>query len=145
MCGILGLVSKDPIDRGHAHAALDLIAHRGPDGDNAWHDSADNVWFGHRRLSIIDLSHAGDQPMHSADGRFVLYEDDGDTFDYRKGRYRLTEFRWDDAARRLSVAPLAGPSDPLPPEPRRYTVRVAGGDGAKTLHHDGRTAVSLTI
>ena len=49
MCGILGLVSKDPIDRGRAHAALDLIAHRGPDGDNSWHDSADNIWYGHRR------------------------------------------------------------------------------------------------
>lgn len=88
----------------------------------------------------------GELLLHpGADGRFVLYEDDGDTFDYRKGRYRLTEFRWNDGARRLSVAPLAGPSDPLPPEPRRYTVRVAGRDGAKTLHHDGRTAASLTI
>ena len=79
------------------------------------------------------------------DGRFVLYEDDGDTFDYRKGRYRLTEFRWDDAARRLSIALLAGPSDPLPPEPRRYIVRVAGRDSVETLRYDGRTAASLTI
>jgi asparagine synthase (glutamine-hydrolysing) len=88
MCGILGLVSKDPIDRGRAHAALDLIAHRGPDGDNSWHDSADHVWFGHRRLSIIDLSHAGDQPMHSLDGRFVLIFN-GEIYNYVELRNEL--------------------------------------------------------
>jgi len=88
MCGILGLVSKDPIDRERAHAALDLIAHRGPDGDNSWHDSADHVWFGHRRLSIIDLSHAGDQPMHSADGRFVLIFN-GEIYNYVELRNEL--------------------------------------------------------
>jgi asparagine synthase (glutamine-hydrolysing) len=88
MCGILGLVSKEPIDRERAHAALDLIAHRGPDGDSSWHDSADNIWLGHRRLSIIDLSHAGDQPMHSADGRYVLIFN-GEIYNYVELRNEL--------------------------------------------------------
>lgn len=80
-----------------------------------------------------------------ADGRFVLYEDDGETFDHRRGRFRLTEFRWDDTARRLSVVPLAGPADPLPSAPRAYAVRVAGSDATATLRHDGRGTASLTI
>ena len=53
-------------------AALDLLAHRGPDGEGEWQDADSGVWLGHRRLSIIDLSHAGDQPMLSPDGRFAL-------------------------------------------------------------------------
>ena len=80
-----------------------------------------------------------------ADGRFVLYEDDGDSFDYRRGHYRLTEFTWDDAARRLSVAPLAGPAAPLTPVARRYTVRVVGSDSVHMVHHDGRGTATLTI
>jgi asparagine synthase (glutamine-hydrolysing) len=42
----------------------DIIAHRGPDGDGQWISADGQVGFGHRRLSIIDLSHEADQPMH---------------------------------------------------------------------------------
>ncbi len=42
----------------------DALAHRGPDGEGCWQNEAGNVLFGHRRLSIIDLSDAGHQPMH---------------------------------------------------------------------------------
>ena len=45
------------------------IAHRGPDDVGLWVDSQAKVAFGHRRLSIIDLTNAGQQPMISADGR----------------------------------------------------------------------------
>jgi asparagine synthase (glutamine-hydrolysing) len=72
MCGILGVVAKRPIEVARYRAALDLLAHRGPDGEGEWHDAAAGIWLGHRRLSIIDLSHAGDQPMLSPDGRFAL-------------------------------------------------------------------------
>jgi len=72
MCGILGVVAKRPIEVARYRAALDLLAHRGPDGEGEWHDPAAGIWLGHRRLSIIDLSHAGDQPMLSPDGRFAL-------------------------------------------------------------------------
>ena len=80
-----------------------------------------------------------------ADGRFALYEDDGDSFDYRRGRYRLTELRWDDAARTLTVAPAAGPSDPLPPVSRAFRVRVAGRPGTVALAYDGRTAATVRL
>ena len=72
MCGILGVVAKRPIEVARCRAALDSLAHRGPDGEGEWHDADAGIWLGHRRLSIIDLSHAGDQPMLSPDGRFAL-------------------------------------------------------------------------
>ena len=49
---------------------LDAVRHRGPDDEGVWTD--EGAWFGHRRLSIIDLSPAGHQPMISACGRWVM-------------------------------------------------------------------------
>ncbi|MBK8174912.1 MAG: asparagine synthase (glutamine-hydrolyzing) [Rhodospirillales bacterium] len=84
MCGIAGFLSDgargtaggagDADARFHrAVAAMtDAIAHRGPDDSGAWVDAAAGIALGHRRLSILDLSAAGHQPMLSADGRFVL-------------------------------------------------------------------------
>ena len=83
-----------------------------------------------------------------ADGRFLLYEDDGETFDYRRGRYRLIELRWEGARRRLTVAPATGrsaPSDPLPPVPRRFDVRIAGRHRHAELRYDGRHPTALTL
>ena len=60
MCGIAGIIgSQASVDT--VSAMTNLLRHRGPDGDGTW--SAPGVVLGHRRLSIIDLSHAGDQPM----------------------------------------------------------------------------------
>ena len=74
MCGIAGRFAA-----GSADARLDTVAamtatlhHRGPDGGDVWCDDAAGIGLGHRRLSIIDLSEAGHQPMHSSCGRFVL-------------------------------------------------------------------------
>lgn len=83
-----------------------------------------------------------------ADGQFQLYEDDGETFDYRRGRYRLTELRWNDAKRMLTVRPLTGPSaptDPLPPLPCRFNVVVAGGHRHAELSYDGQHAATVTL
>jgi asparagine synthase (glutamine-hydrolysing) len=72
MCGIAGIFHQS----GEAASSVilkrmtDSIAHRGPDGEGQWVDGP--VGLGHRRLSIIDLTPAGHQPMMSADGRFVL-------------------------------------------------------------------------
>jgi asparagine synthase (glutamine-hydrolysing) len=70
MCGIAGRFnfrSGAPVDVGVIDGMCDLIAHRGPDGHGSW--SAGAIGLGHRRLSIIDLSPAGRQPMkaHDAD------------------------------------------------------------------------------
>ena len=48
------------------------LRHRGPDDGGVWLDPQAGLAFGHRRLSIVDLSPLGHQPMHSADGRFVI-------------------------------------------------------------------------
>lgn len=75
MCGIAGLIARDgaTADLPTAmRAATNAIAHRGPDDHGAWIDEGARVAIGHRRLSIIDLSSAGHQPMQSADARYVL-------------------------------------------------------------------------
>jgi len=76
MCGIAGFVTapcspaEDAADR--ARTMVEAIVHRGPDDSGVWQDADICVAFAHRRLSILDLSPAGHQPMHSPCGRFVL-------------------------------------------------------------------------
>lgn len=66
---------------------LDSLAHRGPDAAGEWR--ADGVYMGHRRLSIIDLT-TGDQPMASADGRYVVVFN-GEIYNFRELRRRLID------------------------------------------------------
>ena len=73
MCGILGRVSlSEKIDAGSMKRALDLMIHRGPDAAGIWMSPSEKIWFGHRRLSILDLSELGTQPMVSFDGKLVI-------------------------------------------------------------------------
>jgi asparagine synthase (glutamine-hydrolysing) len=74
MCGIAGWFLKQGVTRHDAQlvAMADAIEHRGPDDRGYFHDRERGVAFAHNRLSIIDLSPAGHQPMASEDGRFVL-------------------------------------------------------------------------
>lgn len=58
------------------------LSHRGPDGEGAWVDEQTGVAFGHRRLSIIDLSDNGRQPMLSSSGRYVITFN-GEIYNYR--------------------------------------------------------------
>lgn len=74
MCGIAGVivgpgkhVNREVLERMTAQ-----LAHRGPDGSGIWISADGRVGLGHRRLSIIDLSSAGAQPMQSASGRYVV-------------------------------------------------------------------------
>src|ERR1700760_3218271 len=78
MCGIAGFVA-DPAQRQSfdqiatiARAMEFSLAHRRPDDHDVWLDADAGVALVHRRLSIVDLSSAGHQPMHSADGRYVV-------------------------------------------------------------------------
>ncbi|HQU97428.1 MAG TPA: asparagine synthase (glutamine-hydrolyzing) [Nitrosomonas sp.] len=75
MCGIAGTLggSLSPNDFGKIlEQAGNTIAHRGPDDMGIWFDKETAIGFVHRRLSIIDLSPAGHQPMLSVTGRFVI-------------------------------------------------------------------------
>ena len=68
MCGIFGCVGY--IAERHAEACLDTLRHRGPDGHGLWHTS--ELTLGHRRLSILDLSETGTQPMSYAEDRYWI-------------------------------------------------------------------------
>ncbi len=75
MCGIAGVLSASFLPNGIEEIlkqAGSAIAHRGPDDVGVWVDKDASIGFVHRRLSIIDLSPAGHQPMISATGRFVI-------------------------------------------------------------------------
>lgn len=86
MCGIAGGVAPDDsalvADVEQMSAAL---SHRGPDDDGCWVDANAGVVLAHRRLSIIDLSQAGHQPMVSADERWVLVLN-GEIYDFLERR-----------------------------------------------------------
>ncbi len=81
MCGIVGIINLDgaPISAATVQAMTDAIAHRGPDGEGIYIDGC--VALGHRRLAIIDLSHAGDQPMSNEDASVVITYN-GEVYNY---------------------------------------------------------------
>ncbi len=76
MCGLTGFWQSGGCSAERATATLDrmatTIAHRGPDDSGLWLDADAGIGLAHRRLSILDLSPAGHQPMPSASGRYVL-------------------------------------------------------------------------
>ncbi|MDB5203113.1 MAG: hypothetical protein JWQ27_2522 [Ferruginibacter sp.] len=82
MCGISGIIAKDTssVTTMRLQGMTDCIAHRGPDGDGHWINNEGNVGLGHRRLSIIDLSHGADQPMHYQDRYTIVFN--GEIYNY---------------------------------------------------------------
>ncbi len=82
MCGIAGIIAKNitSITRTKIKEMTDVIAHRGPDGEGQWVSSNGQVGLGHRRLSIIDLSHSADQPMHYLDRYSIVFN--GEIYNY---------------------------------------------------------------
>ncbi len=75
MCGIAGFLDPRGLDRdgdGILARMRDAVWHRGPDDCGAWTDPAAGIALGHRRLSVLDLTPCGHQPMVSADGRWVI-------------------------------------------------------------------------
>ncbi len=94
MCGIVGLLAASPPDpEWLSSRALQLsqtLAHRGPDDHGVWADPEAGIALGFRRLSIIDLSAAGHQPMASPSGRFTVVFN-GEIFNHRALRAELEQ------------------------------------------------------
>ncbi|HEX8457571.1 MAG TPA: asparagine synthase-related protein [Pyrinomonadaceae bacterium] len=90
MCGIAGIIGWNPERR--VGAMLKSIEHRGRDDEGVWTtaggDEGRRVCLGHRRLSIIDTSEAGHQPMQYADGRYSVTFN-GEIYNYRELRREL--------------------------------------------------------
>jgi asparagine synthase (glutamine-hydrolysing) len=98
MCGITGFLGFPTGARAEAvlRAMTDAITHRGPDDEGFWLDEERQIALGHRRLSIIDLSPQGHQPMRSADGRYVIV-------------YNGEIYNFEDVRRELEAAGRAPP------------------------------------
>ena len=91
MCGIAGIFtaqSHDPYRVGAVRAMQQALRHRGPDDAGIWTSPSTGTMLAHTRLSIIDLSAAGHQPMSSADGRFHLVFN-GEIYNFRAQRSEL--------------------------------------------------------
>ena len=75
MCGIAGIICADTsfINKDVLTKMTDALAHRGPDGQGLWINNRGNIGLGHRRLSIIDLTDAGAQPMHYLKRYTIVY------------------------------------------------------------------------
>src|SRR5688572_24464890 len=95
MCGIAGFLSTPhtSIERGVVAWMTQALSHRGPDDSGEWIDAAVGVALGHRRLSIVDLSPLGHQPMMSACGRYVIAYN-GEIYNHLELRSQLHEQRW---------------------------------------------------
>lgn len=72
MCGIAGIVASDGVPPELPAQMAATIEHRGPDDQGIWSDPSVGIALVHRRLSIVDLSPKGHQPMASADGRWII-------------------------------------------------------------------------
>ncbi|ENO81563.1 asparagine synthase (glutamine-hydrolyzing), partial [Thauera aminoaromatica] len=100
MCGINGIFAYAPaanaVDRAELLRVRDTMIERGPDGAGVWTGDDGRIGLGHRRLAILDLSAAGAQPMHSADGTLVV-SFNGEIYNYPELRGELeragVEFR----------------------------------------------------
>jgi len=91
MCGINGFYNYSKVSipgrEDHIKKMNRKIIHRGPDDCGSWSDPNENVYFGHQRLSIIDLSKKGHQPMVSHKGTAIVYN--GEIYNFKNLREKL--------------------------------------------------------
>jgi asparagine synthase (glutamine-hydrolysing) len=97
MCGIAGFLCPHNFDPDSAKTVAismrDALVHRGPDDAGLWMDVSNGVVMTHRRLSILDLSSAGHQPMVSPTGRFVICFN-GEIYNHLDLRRQLARSAW---------------------------------------------------
>ena len=72
MCGVAGILGGKSSLEDHLQVMANSLRHRGPDDHGVWFDNDARMGLAHTRLSILDLSSAGHQPMPSASGRFII-------------------------------------------------------------------------
>ncbi len=89
MCGITGFLNRGPqgLTEGCLRQMNACLAHRGPDADGFFYDG--RVGLGHRRLSVIDLSAAANQPMQSHDGRYLIIYN-GEVYNFQEIQRELS-------------------------------------------------------
>jgi asparagine synthase (glutamine-hydrolysing) len=97
VCGICGILGSTADNSGNVSRMLQAIAHRGPDNEGTFFEG--QISLGHRRLSIIDLSKNGNQPMFSADGRLAIIYN-GELYNYKSLRLELQRTQAGDAGAR---------------------------------------------
>lgn len=90
MCGIAGFCNRKANWRNEIEKMNQRMFHRGPDAGGSWSNEDETVVFGHRRLSIVDLSENGTQPMTSNSGRFTICYN-GEIYNYKSLAKRLLE------------------------------------------------------
>lgn len=88
MCGLFGVIGSREVDLRLCREARDSLTHRGPDQAGEWWQA--DVYIGHRRLSILDLSEAGRQPMVAQDDKVIITVN-GEIYNYRELRPQLQE------------------------------------------------------
>ncbi|OQX60233.1 MAG: asparagine synthase (glutamine-hydrolyzing) [Helicobacteraceae bacterium 4484_230] len=90
MCGISGIINKtfEEVNRSDIKTINDLVSHRGPDDEGFYFGK--NIAFGHRRLSILDLSQEGHQPMTYLSGRYTITYN-GEIYNYLEIREMLAK------------------------------------------------------
>ena len=107
MCGLTGFFQSGGCSAERATVTLDVmataIAHRGPDDSGVWFDADVGIGLAHRRLSILDLSPAGHQPMFSPSGRYVLV--------FNGEIYNHLELRRELELLPSSLSPLPSPTE----------------------------------
>jgi asparagine synthase (glutamine-hydrolysing) len=93
MCGFAGFLGGETLSIEGSNKQLatmtEILWRRGPDDHGAWFDTDARIWLGFRRLSIVDLSPAGHQPMASASGRYVVAFN-GEIYNHLHLRNQLT-------------------------------------------------------
>lgn len=90
MCGIAGVVNAGPQSGAIIRAMTARLYHRGPDAGDVWIHPEQQLALGHRRLSILDLSSAGSQPMCSASGRYIICYN-GEIYNFHALRQELVK------------------------------------------------------